>query len=313
MSAKVSIVIPVFDKAQWIEETLTSVANQSYKNWECIIVDDGSTDSSLSKVRDFIEKTPGNWKVITQPNQGQCVARNRGIEESAGEFIAFLDGDDCWAENKLEVQIEMLLQNEGASLVICPYRIYREGEGNGRFVYHRNTQKMLKNWLNLSGFGGGTESTGLARKSALVSLGGFDPELSTSAGLDLTLRLNELGKILTAKNTYMKYRIHTGQWHSNIEILTQDLALLRAKHQDSSYISRSNLVSKHSAYLRLQKLRQDSSLMNFMALSRECATNLNLLVLLYCILRRNLVARTRAKFPGLLSKIPRQYFKDLFS
>lgn len=313
MKSTVSVIIPVFNKADWIEETLISVANQSFQDWECIIIDDGSTDESLKVIEAFIRKTPGVWRVIRQKNQGQCVARNKGIEESSGEYVAFLDGDDCWAENKLEVQVNILDKNPRAALVICPYRIYKEGEGKGRFVCHGDSKSMLRNWINLRGFGAGTESTGLVRKKFLLSIGGFDRKLSTSAGLDLTLRLSHCGEILNAKNTFMKYRIHTGQWHSNLEILEADLSLLRQKIPRTESLRGGNLSKKHRAYLLLHKLRQGFSLPKLLGSSSDIRLDYYLSILVLCIIRRNLVGKARATFPVLLTRIPKKLYGDLFS
>lgn len=315
MSPKVSVVIPVYNKSRWIEETLKSVANQSYKDWECIIIDDGSTDESLEVIRRFIESNPGEWKLLTQANSGQCIARNRGIEESAGEYVAFLDGDDTWAANKLDVQVKMLDANLDASLVVSPYRIYRQGESQerGRLVIHADNRKMLTSWLNLRGFGAGTESTGMARKSFLLSIGGFDPRLSTSAGLDLTLRLEMLGKILTAKNTFMKYRIYTGQWHANLEMLSADLWQLRQKHAETNRILGAHMADKHDAYIYLQELRQNFTKRKLFDVTRRPRPFFYLMILALCIARRNAMARMRAISPNLLTQIPKNYLKDLFS
>ncbi|MFZ2227671.1 MAG: glycosyltransferase family 2 protein [Candidatus Nanopelagicaceae bacterium] len=315
MTPKVSVVIPVYNKSRWIEETLKSVANQSYKDWECIIIDDGSTDESLEVINTFIKSNPGKWKLLTQNNSGQCIARNRGIAESTGEYVAFLDGDDTWAANKLDVQVELLDANQDASLVLCPYRIYKQGEDEerGRIVLHKNNRKMLTNWFNLRGFGAGTESTGMARKSFLLSTGGFDPQLSTSAGLDLTLRLEMLGRILTAKNTFMKYRIYTGQWHANLETLSADLGQLRQKHAGASRILGAHMADKHDAYIYLQELRQNFTKRKFFHITRRPRPFFYLLILALCIIQRNLMARMRATFPNLLTQIPKNQVENLFS
>lgn len=315
MTPRVSIVIPVFNKSLWIEETLKSVESQTFSDWECIIIDDGSTDESLETIRKYTEKSPGRWRVLTQGNSGQCIARNRGIEESSGEYVAFLDGDDTWAPNKLEIQVRILDANPDAALVICPYRIYRQGDGQdrGRVVLHLNSRRMLTNWLNLRGFGAGTESTGLVRRKFLVAIGGFDPKLSTSAGLDLTLRLEKLGDVLTAKDTYMKYRIYTGQWHANLETLSSDLESLRTKHRETDRVQGTHLTEKHDAYISLQSLRQNSSGRTLLSLGRRPRTLLYLIVLVLCILQRNLVARLRASLPGILTRIPKKYHQELFS
>lgn len=311
MTVRVSVVIPVFNKAKWIEETLTSVLHQSYKDWEAIIVDDGSTDNSLSVIRAFTDHNPGVWKIISQKNQGQCKARNVGIEHSSGEYVAFLDGDDLWAENKLEAQVRILDKETGAALVICPYLIYdEEGKNrNIRFVLHRNSKKMLRNWLGLRGFGGGTESTGLVRRNLLAKLGGFDLSLSTSAGLDLTIRLGELGDILFSKDTYMKYRIHTGQWHTNLATLAGDLNTLRTKISHSSITDISTVESEHAAYIRFQEIRQKVPAALRTSPNRGLKSNYYLLRLIISIVVRNLTARSRARFPRLLTDIPHPNLK----
>ena len=86
----ISIVIPIYNKEFWVTETLNSVLNQSYKNWECVIIDDGSTDQSLDLVLAYTKKYPANWIVKTITNSGQSFARNLGIELSSGDYILSL-------------------------------------------------------------------------------------------------------------------------------------------------------------------------------------------------------------------------------
>ena len=108
----VSIIIPLFNKLDWIPQTINSVVNQTYKNWECIIIDDGSTDGSFELVTSLTEKYSGNWRIIRQSNSGQSVARNRGIEISSGNYVALLDADDIWFADKLSRQVEFLNANK---------------------------------------------------------------------------------------------------------------------------------------------------------------------------------------------------------
>ena len=99
MSPTVSVVIPLYNKEKWIERTLSSVLNQSFTDWEVIIVDDGSTDRSVEVVEEFIQKNPGKWVLIKNHNAGQCRTRNAGIAKANGEYVAFLDADDIWSRN----------------------------------------------------------------------------------------------------------------------------------------------------------------------------------------------------------------------
>ncbi len=101
----VSIVIPCYNSELWLEETLESALGQSWPQKEIIVVDDGSTDNSLSIARSFESR---GVKVISQENRGGCVARNRGLKEARGDFIQFLDADDLLAPDKIERQLEML-------------------------------------------------------------------------------------------------------------------------------------------------------------------------------------------------------------
>jgi len=87
----ISIVIPLYDKEQWIESSLISIYNQAYKNWECTIIDDGSTDGSLRIVENFMRSHPGSWKVTAQVNSGQTTARNLCIKSSYSDYIRSIE------------------------------------------------------------------------------------------------------------------------------------------------------------------------------------------------------------------------------
>ena len=101
----VSVVIPTFNCAKYILSALDSVLAQTYRPIEVIVVDDGSTDGTTDIIRNYTDV-----RYYYQFNQGVSVARNVGIEAAHGEFIAFLDADDCWKNNKLKVQINFMLK-----------------------------------------------------------------------------------------------------------------------------------------------------------------------------------------------------------
>ncbi|MEA5566120.1 glycosyltransferase family 2 protein [Anabaena sp. UHCC 0399] len=105
MESLISIIIPSYNAAPWIEETLKSALAQTWKNKEIIVVDDGSTDNSLQIAKKFISL---GVKVISQNNRGASAARNRGFQESQGDFIQYLDADDLLAPDKIEKQLEIL-------------------------------------------------------------------------------------------------------------------------------------------------------------------------------------------------------------
>ncbi len=234
MNSKVSIVIPLFNKEAYIEQTLRSVMNQSYKNIECLIIDDGSTDNSADIANKFIGENQLPWTLISQSNSGQTKARNNGIRKSDGDYVAFLDGDDLWPPNKIELQVEAIERNPDVVLVLSAYAIFDGSSSVPRIVRHKKASKMNARWLDMRGFGGGLESLGLVKRTTLDQVGLFDENLSTSSGLDLSLRLARVGKIVLLKELGLFYRISSGQWHGNTEALKKDLVTLKEKHADLS-------------------------------------------------------------------------------
>ena len=118
MENKVSIIIPCFNQAKFIPETLDSVLAQTYQNWECIIIDDGSYDNSREIVQDYIDKD-SRFSYIYQENQGPAAARNNGIQHSYGDFILPLDADDLIADTYIEKAISVFVSNPDFKIVYC--------------------------------------------------------------------------------------------------------------------------------------------------------------------------------------------------
>lgn len=109
----ISVIIPTYNRCNFLKEAIESVLNQKYKNLELIVIDDGSSDNTKEIIKDYKNKL----KYIYQPNKGVSSARNVGIKESSGEFIAFLDSDDLWLPKKLSTQVTFFQENKDA--IIC--------------------------------------------------------------------------------------------------------------------------------------------------------------------------------------------------
>ena len=107
----ISVVIPAYNAEQFLDETLESVLSQTYENWECIIVNDGSTDNTESIAKKWCEKD-ARFRYFYKENSGASDTRNFGIKEARGEYIAFLDADDLYMPNFLEVCIENLVEKD---------------------------------------------------------------------------------------------------------------------------------------------------------------------------------------------------------
>ncbi|RBP02777.1 glycosyltransferase family 2 protein [Rossellomorea aquimaris] len=110
----VSIITPVYNAEKFIEETIDSVLNQTYSNWEMILINDQSPDNSKDIILSMAKQDSRIRLIDLDENSGAAIARNKGIDASNGQFIAFLDSDDLWHPQKLEKQIEFLLQNDYA-------------------------------------------------------------------------------------------------------------------------------------------------------------------------------------------------------
>ena len=293
----ISIVIPIYNKEFWVTETLNSVLNQSYKNWECIIINDGSTDQSLDIVLAFTEKHPANWMIETITNSGQSYARNLGIKLATGAYIAFLDADDLWHPDKLKSQIELFISNPALELVLSPYVIFRERQIAGfRLVRNRNPRKFVEDWLSMRGFGGLIESAGMVKRETLVNLGDFSNELSMAAGLDLCLRIVNSRPSSIASQPHVFYRLSDMQYHKNEDVLISDLAIVSDEHSNSREIL-DKLKVGHTNYLYWSHSRSFGRL-EFLkrTLLAILAFDVPKLTMLYFLIGRNVIALYKGAF-----------------
>lgn len=113
----VSIVIPYFNSDQTLARALDSVRNQTYQDWELILVNDGSTDNSEQMVNEYFQQYHGlRYKHLSQSNMGPSGARNTAIKNAQGQYIAFLDSDDAWEPQKLEIQIDFMEKNPDVAI-----------------------------------------------------------------------------------------------------------------------------------------------------------------------------------------------------
>lgn len=129
----VSIIMPNYNGENFISTAIDSVLAQTYTNWELIIIDDASSDSSLEIIKAYAERDSRILLVKEVFNTGVASVRNKGISLSRGEFIAFLDSDDIWLPDKLKLQLQFIKEN---SIDVC-YTTYSMIDGNGKIFKHR--------------------------------------------------------------------------------------------------------------------------------------------------------------------------------
>lgn len=132
----ISVIVPVYNVADYLEECVISIINQTYKNLEIILVDDGSTDNS-SKICDDFSKKETRIKVIHKENGGIGKARNSGVELATGEYLAFIDSDDCIKETFIE-ELYKLLKETDSDIAGC--RFYRNVPNTTDYVYPKESE-----------------------------------------------------------------------------------------------------------------------------------------------------------------------------
>ncbi|MGH4052365.1 MAG: glycosyltransferase family 2 protein [Clostridium sp.] len=123
MGYLVSVVIPVYNKENKIRETFQSIVNQTYKNYEIVIIDDGSKDRGIEIIRELLSLNNSiKYKIIIQKNSGVSIARNKGIENSSGEYIFFIDGDDIIKPECLETLVNNMIHNK-SDMSVCGFKV----------------------------------------------------------------------------------------------------------------------------------------------------------------------------------------------
>ena len=145
MKDLVSIITPMFNSIKYIENTIISVQAQTYQNWEMIIIDDGSTDDSVKIVKSFLEEDERINLICLADNNGSAVARNEGIRAATGRYIAFLDSDDIWMQEKLEKQIKFMNDHKSP----LSFTAYRKINENGEYLGKVNINKFKVGYLDL--------------------------------------------------------------------------------------------------------------------------------------------------------------------
>ena len=210
----ISVVIPLYNKEKQIGNTLRSVLNQTFQDFEIVVVNDGSTDNSAAEVERFHDQ---RIRLVHQANAGVSAARNRGIEESIYDLIAFLDADDEWKPSYLETQYSLYKKYPECSVFACNYE-FRDADGNVRPTIIRKlpfqeTDGILSNYFEVASCSHPPLWTSaiVAKKSALMYVGGFPVGIKSGEDLLTWARLatnNRIAYNKYALSTYFLYRIN---------------------------------------------------------------------------------------------------------
>jgi glycosyltransferase involved in cell wall biosynthesis len=198
----ISVIIPVYNGEKTIRETIESVLNQSFKDFEIIVIDDGSKDATLEVVNSIQDP---RLKVFSYPNARQAASRNRGFSHSTGEFIAFLDADDLWTPNKLEAQLKALQDNPQAAVAYSWSNCIDETGKFLREASHSTLSGDVYPKLLLCDFLD-NGSNPLVRRQALIEAGSFDESLPPAEDWDMWLRLAARYHFVAVPYPHILYR-----------------------------------------------------------------------------------------------------------
>ncbi len=201
----ISIVMPLYNKERWVADTIQSILSQTFQDFELIIVDDGSTDNSIEAVKSFKDD---RIRVINQKNSGVSRARNRGISESKGKFIAFIDADDIWRGKHLEYLIEAFERYTNTIYTANTIELVREEVTKVSsdlddidFKEYNYIESISNNQFNIH------IGSVLFRRDILIKLNGFYEDMSIGEDVNLLLRTSCEGDAILCNYRGMVYRL----------------------------------------------------------------------------------------------------------
>lgn len=210
----VSVIVPCYNQAQYLPETLDSVLAQTYPDWECIIVNDGSPDNTEKVAKDYCDKD-ARFKYITQENQGPSVARNNGIRQSSGKYILPLDGDDIIAPKYLEKAVDYLEAHHECKLVYCEADYFGKWQGRWQLEEYKYENFIWNNCIFCSA---------VFRRSDYDLTEGYNPNMKYGLeDWDFWLSfLHPEDRVFRIGEVLFRYRIKSisrsvDVWHSGIE------------------------------------------------------------------------------------------------
>lgn len=224
--------------AEIVKRAAESVLNQTHKDLELIIVDDSPSDYELrADVRKMAEDLGERVRYIPhEKNMGACAARNTGLQNAKGEFVAYLDDDDEWLPEKIEKQLDIMRKNNNVALVYC-----------GRYTYWQEQKKLVNqkvcflrgyvfDELFVKNFIGST-SFPLIRKSVIEKLGGFDVKLPAAQDYEMWLRMAKENEVDYVKEPLVKYYVHPGEQITK-NYRAKSIALERIYDLNSDYLKK---------------------------------------------------------------------------
>lgn len=244
---KVSVIVPAYNGQSTILETINSVLQQSFTDFELIVINDGSTDGTLELLSNIKD---ARLKVYSYKNGGLPAARNRGIVRATGEFLSFIDADDLWTPDKLELQLQALQQNPQAG-VAYSWTICMGNNGN---LFHPGVSESFQGNVYpdlLVGNFIGSGSNVLLRREAIESVGYFDESLKSCEDWDYWLRLAPKWEFAVVPKPQIIYRLSSGAMSSKLDVMEKYQTLVLERAFASAPLELQPLKNRGFAYIYL--------------------------------------------------------------
>lgn len=225
--SKVSVIIPTYNAPEYLVRAVDSVLNQTYQDYEIIIVDDGSDQRTKEMLSPYMEQFPSIC-YIYQDNKGPAAARNRGIAASSGEYIAFLDHDDIWLPNKLEVQMKLFRDQPNVGLVYCRFKYLYEDSG----IIEADRReccsgKVLERFLRENYIP--TTSLVIVRSECFSKCGGLDESLRIVDDYEFYIRIARHYEVAYSDEYLVLWRRHADSMSSAAMEMTENAIRMRRK------------------------------------------------------------------------------------
>ncbi len=250
MSAAFTVVMPAYNAAAYLSQTIESVLSQSFTNFELIIIDDGSTDDTNKIAQEYSQKD-NRVKVLSQSNQGVSATRNKGINLSQSKYIAFIDADDKWFPEKLKSHFEHLEKNprNGVSYAKVEF-LHPDGNHTGKIARGRLSKLQPQHFLYENPTM--TVSNIVVRRQVFEEIGGFDCTMSYSEDMDFLFRTAcSHWKIEGIDQPLLGYRTTQGGLSSQLYKMEEGWEILMSKARAKT----PELVEKHYLSARSNHLR----------------------------------------------------------
>lgn len=265
MAKLVSVIIPSYNSAHFLKESIDSVLNQTYKNIEIVVVNDGSTDNTEEVISQFL----GRIKYIKKENGGVSSARNLGFEKSNGDYLCFLDADDWFFPKNIENKVKELNLNSKLGLVHGNVVVTDENLNSNGTILKGQYGNVIPHLLKLVPPAIPCPSNVLIRREAIKYDSIFDERLCTSADYDLWLRIAQKWKVGYVNEESIKYRQHGANMFSNLKLFQKDMELIFTKYElDFAAAKRSVYYSLFLGYLKKwQLIKSAQSLFTYITLN----------------------------------------------